>query len=393
MRIAFVDFVCDPSRPGKTGLSDLVWDMARELARAGDEVHIVAPYPEEQSPSPEITVHQFRMPLIGYRNVLGHALIVRKAWQELRRLGGIDVVHCPEYFSPAVLRLLGTSAPIVFTEPGNIYERIKNGNPYDWWTTQAYKWAARRSARSAARIVATSDEMRAWWEWTGAAARRIVRVPLGIDPLLFQPRPDARPRLGMAPDERVLLYAARLSRENGADLALRAFQQAQEAMPGLRLHMLGDGPERPALERLAADWGIGHLVTWHGWVDFRDLPLYYSAADAYIFSGTSGGTPRTLIQAMGCGAACVASSIGGIVDHVEHNSSGLLVPPRDVAGFADAVRRVMGDHALRRALGDAARAYVHQHLTWAHLARRLRHEVYAPLSGKHPIRAETARVA
>ena len=76
MRIGFIDYVLDPARPGASGLSDVVWNMSRELAVLGDDVHIVAPYSVDPNPVPGITVHRFALPPIGYRNIIGHILIV-----------------------------------------------------------------------------------------------------------------------------------------------------------------------------------------------------------------------------------------------------------------------------------------------------------------------------
>ncbi len=128
MRIAFVDYVCDPAKPGLTGLSDLVWDMASRLARGGDEIHVVAPYTNDAAPDPAVHVHRFPIPAIGYRNIVGHLLIVYAAYRRLQQLGRVDVVHVPEYVSAAMLGTLIRDTPVVFTEPGNIYERAPRGD-------------------------------------------------------------------------------------------------------------------------------------------------------------------------------------------------------------------------------------------------------------------------
>lgn len=379
MRIAFVDYVCDPARPGRTGLSDLVWDMASRLARLGDDVHVVAPYTVPTVPEPAVVVHRVPLPPIGYRNIAGHLLIIRRAARVVRALGPLDVVHVPEYLSAAVLSAALPQARVVLTEPGNVYERVRHGNPYDPLVTAVYKLAARRAARRCARLVATSDEMARWWLATGFSADRIVRVPLGIDRRHFRRVLDAQARLRMAPTERPILFAARLSRENGADLALEALARVRRRHGDAHLHILGDGPERGRLVRLSRRPGIADAVTWHGWVDFLALPVHYSAADVFVFPGYSGGTPRVLLQAMACGAPVVASAIGGIVDHVAHRQNGLLIPPGSSRALAEGICSLLDrpDEATR--LGHEAARYAHTAVDWDVLVRRIREEVYAPL--------------
>jgi len=380
VRIAFVDYVCDPARPGSTGLSDLVWDMASRLARLGDDVHVIAPYSVDAFPSDLVHVHRFPLPPIGYRNIVGHALIVGAAYRRLHSLAKMDVVHVPEYLSAALLGTLLRDTPVVFTEPGNIYERVARGNPYDPVTTLAYRLAARRAAATCACLVATSEEMAKWWTWTGVSHDRICRLPLGIDTTLFQRVPDAKPRLRLASGPPVIVYAARLSRENGVDVALRAIARVRDEFGPVRLQILGDGPERYRLRELSRSLGIDRNVTWHGWVDFQTLPTYYSAADAFVFAGRSGGTPRVLIQAMACGAPVVASAIGGIVDHVEHQQNGLLFASGSSEQLSSELVRLLSEPSLAARLGGAAERYARASVDWDVLVRTLRRDVYEKVS-------------
>ncbi|HLQ35641.1 MAG TPA: glycosyltransferase family 4 protein [Chloroflexota bacterium] len=378
MRIAFVDYVCHPDKPGTTGLSDVVWDMAGRLARLGDSVHVVAPYTVANMPDPAVHVHRFRLPPIGYRNIAGHVLIVLAAYRRLRSIGPVDVVHVPEYVSAPILAKLLRHTPVVFTEPGNIYERVAHGNPYDPITTAAFKLAARRAAASCARLVATSDEMARWWQWTGFSSERVVRIPLGIDTRLFRHLGHAKALLNFEPRNHHLVYAARLSRENGADIALNALALLRRSGRRAKLHVLGHGPERSSLTQLSRCLGISDDVIWHGWVDLGLLPAYYSAADVFLFSGRSGGTPRVLLQAMACRAPVAASEIGGIVDHVEHEHTGLLFASGRCDQLAATLERLLSDRELRLRLARNGEEYARRHVDWDVLVPRLRSEVYAP---------------
>lgn len=380
MRVAFIDYVLDPTKPGKTGLSDLVWDIAPRLVDYGDEVHVIGPYTTDANPDSRVNVHRFKLPPIGYRNIVGHLWIVLRAYRELMNIDGIEVVHTPEYTSSAVITSFNRTLPLVFTEPGNIYERIERGNPYDFITTQVYKVAARTTARNAAHLIATSEWMKVWWHRTGVPLSRITIIPLGIDSSVFRPIPHAKEALSISNQRKMVLYAARLSRENGLDITLRALAGLGEALSDWELHVLGEGPEKPRFQQLARELGIDRRVVWHGWIDFHQLPTYYSAADVFVFSGSSGGTPRVMLQAMACGCPVVASNIGGIVDHVSEGQTGFLFPSQDAKRMAGQINQLLEDDALRHQMGGAAAVYARTNVDWDVLIPQIRETYLKALS-------------
>ncbi|HNP71447.1 MAG TPA: glycosyltransferase family 4 protein [Kouleothrix sp.] len=380
MKIAFIDFIFDRNAPiGTTGLSEVVWCLAGPLAEMGNEVHVIAPYQRADYPAPNVHVHTFELPIINYRNIVGHILIVKRAIDVLRQFGPFDVVHAPEYLSTALLCRLYPDAPVVLTEPGNIFERIANGNPYDIVTTQVYKWAAATSGKRCARVIATSAEMADWWQRSGADEARIARIALGVDLDGFAPLPEARAQLRWEAGQQHILFVARLSVETGADYLLRALPAVAQAFPNVRLHVIGSGAAEPRLRQLAGDLQIAERVTWYGWVPLRDLARYYSAADVMAFPGTSGGTPRVMLQAMACGTPFVGSAIGGIVDHIQPNRTGWLVPPRDFHALARIIVEILTQTDCARQVAAQAQAYVHS-LHWRTIAQHVYEDVYLKIS-------------
>ena len=380
MKIGFLDYVFDQALPvGSNGLSEVVWRLAAPLAAAGHEVHIAAPYARPDRPSPLVQVHTFPLPPIGYRNIVGHTLIVRRALAVLQRAGPFDVIHAPEYLSTA-WAVLRQRTPVVLTEPGNIYERIANGNPYDWVTTQVFKLAAMISARGCARIIATSALIGEWWLRTGAVPAQLAAIPLGVDLDSFTRQPAAKGQLGWDAARPQLLFVARLSPETGASALLAALPAIQAACPAVAVQIVGSGPEQAALQAQAAQLGVAAAITWHGWLALDQLPLVYSAADVMVFPGLSGGTPRVMLQAMACGTPFVGTAIGGITDHITDGATGWLVPPGDVPALAQAVIAALSNRAeaARRAAAAQRAALA---LAWPHIAGRVAAEVYAPLVG------------
>ncbi|MGB9879430.1 MAG: glycosyltransferase family 4 protein [Anaerolineae bacterium] len=195
------------------------------------------------------------------------------------------------------------------------------------------------------------------------------------------PISGARKTLGLPSSMPVVLCATRLSRENAVDVVLRAAALLTAQLPDFQLHIVGDGPEWKALRGLANDLGIGDHTIWHGWVDLYSLPLYYSAADVFVFAGCSGGTPRVLLQAMACGTAVVASRIGGIVDHVREGVTGLLFTVGCPDELAHQIKTLLQCVEQRWALGLNAYSYVRSSVDWDLLANRIR-KVYLKVTSE-----------
>lgn len=381
LRMAFVDHLVEPDKPGTTGLSTVNWSMAREFARLGDEVHIVAPYSVDPEPFPGITVHRFPLPPLGYRNIVGHVLIALRARWELTKIRGLDFVHAPEYLSTGVIAPL-TRLPVVLSTPGNVYERIAAGvNPWGPVTTAVFKAAARSSARRSRLVVAISTDMARWWGKTGASPDRIVVIPRGVDTSLFRRIPDARNALGLAPEQAHAVYVGRFSTSKNVRMLLRAAARLREnpARRDMVVHLIGSGPLERELKALTTELGLGDHVVFHGQVPFADVPGWYSAADAVVLPSTSEPLGRVMLEAMACGAPFVATRVSGPLDHIRDGENGLLVAVGDDAALADRLRRLVDDPAAARALGDRAMAYVQGELTWAMVVRRFRAAVAARL--------------
>ena len=194
--------------------------------------------------------------------------------------------------------------------------------------------------------------------FTVAKAEKTVVVALGLqlEQLLAMPAgaPDLRGTIGAATGDVVVGFAGRMVKVKDLPTLVRAFARAYSAMPALRLVLAGNGPERAAAEALAGDLHVGHRVHFLGWVD--DLPRFYSTLDVFALSSVNEGTPVAAIEAMAAGRAVVATSVGGVPDVVEHDTSGLLVPPRDADALGAALARLAADRELRAAMGAAGRA-------------------------------------
>jgi glycosyltransferase involved in cell wall biosynthesis len=378
MKIVFFDYVCEPDKPGATGLSAKVWDTAGRLHDYGDEVHIVAPYTVETYPSNDVAVHRFGLPPIGYRNIFGHTLIVLAAWREIEKLRPVDVIHVPEYLSSGILPLLDRKTPVVLTTPGNIHNRIQNNASFDWITDQVFKVTSWLTVKYCARIIATSRIMRQWWEYTGAPSSKIVVIPNGVDTGLFRPIPGSKALLGIPERTKMILYVGRLlSRVKGLNYLFRALCLLAARMDNLELHLVGDGPDREHLQASVHELGIQDIVVFHGWVRQTDLPCYYSAADVTVLPSFAEGQPRVMWEAMACGSAFLGTE--GVIDDIVDAQTGFLVPPRDVEALAGKLAQILSDEMTTRSVAERGHEYVRRNMSWDVIAARIREDVYIPL--------------
>jgi glycosyltransferase involved in cell wall biosynthesis len=163
-------------------------------------------------------------------------------------------------------------------------------------------------------------------------------------------------RLGISEGERVVLAVGRLSREKAQADLLRAFARLARESAGARarLVLVGEGPERAALEELAAELGLGGRVVFAG--QTSDVAPFYAAADLFALPSHSEGSPYALLEAMAAGVPVVATRVGGVPEIVSDGESALVVAPRDEQALAGALSRLLSDESLARALAAAASA-------------------------------------
>jgi len=224
--------------------------------------------------------------------------------------------------------------------------------------SRLYLELERAMARVSDRLIGVSQATVDDLVRLGVAPRERFRVlPLGldlaplaeIDPAL---RGRSRAELGVEPEDVLLVFVGRVVPIKRLEVLLRALAQARESDPRLRLAMVGDGEDRPGLERLAAELGISDDVFFLGYR--RELQPVFAAADVAVLSSDNEGTPVSLIEAAAAGLPAVATDVGG-VHEVVGEETGVLVPPGDPATLSSALAAMAGDEDRRRRFGAAAR--------------------------------------
>lgn len=193
------------------------------------------------------------------------------------------------------------------------------------------------------RVIGVSADLCQFARRCGVPPRKVLFLENGIDASAYARRRstrEARAAVGLPPAGVLVGAIGRLSPEKGFDVLIRA---AHSLGGDVRLVIVGDGPERPSLERLIADLGLGDRVTLAGWR--TDVRAYFEALDVFALSSRREGLPNVLLEAMAVGVPVVATSVNGVPAVVTDGVNGRLVPADDVSALAAALRDVMSNPA------------------------------------------------
>lgn len=213
--------------------------------------------------------------------------------------------------------------------------------------------------RLATRTIAISEAVRARLRRWPRVYERCRVVPNGIDLDNFVPSKDpasVRASLGIPPTDRLIGTVGRLVRFKGHGFLLEAFARLRESHPGIRLLVVGAGPERETLERQARGLRIAEVVHFTGHrADVADL---LATLEIFVLPSSAEDFGRVLLEAMAMERPVVATAAGGVPEVVEANVTGLLVSPADPVGLADAISLLLVDSARAKAIGRAGRQRV-----------------------------------
>lgn len=189
---------------------------------------------------------------------------------------------------------------------------------------------------------------------------------LGVDCDQFLPRP-----FRASPDCFEILCVGRLVSAKGQRILIEAVAKLIEAGRAVRLHFVGDGPDRNDLECLVREKGLTSQIRFEGAVNQDRIQQFYRTADIFALASFAEGIPVVLMEAMAMEIPCVATRIHGIPELICDGVDGLLIAPSDVCGLSAALGRLMDEPALRESLGKAARRRVQQSYDIAKSADRL----------------------
>jgi len=243
-------------------------------------------------------------------------------------------------------------------------------------------------ARLVDRIVAVSDYgRRNLIENEGFPTRRICVIHNGVSGRAFdghQRRCKVRAGLGLVEAQPAIGIVARLDPVKNHSALLRAMRSVLEHVPDARLFVIGDGPQRGALESLAIELAIAPTVVFLGARD--DVPDLLAALDLFVLPSLTEGLSLTLIECCAAGKPIVATDVGGNPEVIRDGENGLLIPPDDDRALATAIMRLLTDPDLAASIGQAGRARFEAEFTLDAMTSRYRdlYESIAPRAAGHP---------
>lgn len=394
MNIAYV--AADPGVRifGRTGSSIHVQEVVRAFLAAGASVDLFATRIAGDPPSglEAVVVHRLPKRSGGEPEVKERAALAANDHLRaaLEAAGTFDLVYerqslfcyaSMEFASQRGIRgLLEVNAPLI-DEQRRYRGLVLEGEA---------ERAETRAFRAASALVAVSDGVAEYLNRHPAARGRVHVVPNGVDPARFASTP---PRLDR-PDEGSFTvgFVGTLKPWHGVEKLIDAVADLHQTDPGVRLLVVGDGPQRADLETRVEARGLGGAARFTGVVDPESIPAWLAAMDVavapypklpdFYFS------PLKIFEYMAAGRPIVAAAIGQIKQMISGGETGLLYPPGDTPALTAALHRLKIDPALRHRIGEAARRTAVANHTWHAVASRILALAELPAPNSHvPLRA------
>jgi glycosyltransferase involved in cell wall biosynthesis len=289
------------------------------------------------------------------------AVSVRRLVEEIRRVRP-HIVHTHTAKAGAVGRMAalmaGDAKPpvVVHTFHGHVLRGY-----FDPVRTEFFRETERFLARHSTRLIAVGPEVQDELVQLGVAPpEKFTVIRLGIDLESRVASPEAgkslRRRFGIPDSRFVVGWIGRMTGIKRVPDVLATFARLVELGVDAQLVLVGDGPERDALEQRSHELGIQRRTLFAGYQ--RDISRYYDLFDALLLPSANEGTPVVAIESLGAGIPVVATRVGGVPDVVRDGVDGFLTDVGDIGALATRLAELAGDPALRSRMGDAGREHV-----------------------------------
>ena len=331
-----------------------------KLSRLGCTVHLITLHP---STGDDVVDHDVTVHLLPFHPPLGYVLNVWKLRGLLQCIRP-DVLHAHYASGYGTLSRLAGFHPTVLSVWGtDVFDF-----PY-----QA-RWKKRLLCKNllfADYIDSSSFVMKRQTESLARLKHAITILPPGVDCDRFRPLPHRGDGA-----EIVIGTVRTLEEKYGVEYLISAFAILTAVSVGMRLKLLivGEGPLRGKLEKLARDLGIHDITEFTGKVSHRMIPKYLNRLSVFVAVSVldSESFGVAVLEASACGIPVVVSDVGGLPEVVENNVSGFVVPKRDPEATAKAIMRLIGDPELRERMGRAGRRFVLGRYEWNENAGRIK---------------------
>jgi glycosyltransferase involved in cell wall biosynthesis len=203
----------------------------------------------------------------------------------------------------------------------------------------------------------------------GLSPPKIVVIPNGVDAARFSNARAADLSLfGISHGSQVLLTIGRLDSQKGLRDLIEAAALVIPKHPQVHFLLVGEGPERPAIERSIREKGLAERIHLTGWRP--DVPELLAAGCALVLSSHWEGMPNVILEAMAAGLPAVATRVEGTSELITEGQTGLLVPPKSPTEIAVALEKLLTDSAVAKRWGQAGQEKVRTEFSWEKMVGR-----------------------
>lgn len=269
-----------------------------------------------------------------------------------------DLIHAGPVPSVAFLAALSGARPLVSMSWGSDLLRDIDRSRWQHWCA---RYALRRSSVLLGDCQAVKDKA----VGLGFPGERVRLFPWGVDLEQFYPaeNPDFRRRRGWQ-DAFVILSLRSWEAVYGVDVVVRAFGQAAQQIPQLRLILLGNGSLAVQIRKLILEYGLEERIFLGGTVKNTDLPGFYRAADLYLSASHSDGSSVSLMEALACGRPVLVSDIPGNKEWITNCKEGWLFPDGDVQALTAGIIQAYQQRSDLAEMSQAARRLAEARADW-----------------------------
>jgi glycosyltransferase involved in cell wall biosynthesis len=360
------------------------YNLFQKLEKFGYHFEAISAQVNIKKPLRNVTVHQTGSfetsptsnPIEKY---LSHTEVLIRSYpksQEILQKQKIDIIH---HMLPAVynqtfdlLAILTKSKrqPFVFGPiSAHIYPRPIDEKTLSKLTSRLH----RKTIQNCDKLITVTNQVKTLYSKV-FDAEKIWTIPLGVDTNLFVPQKNVSQK-----DNYEILFAGYLYKLKGVEYLIRAMQIVAKEHKDVKLRIVGNGPDKPRLKRLAETLRIGDNVIFEGLVPHMQMPKYYQRCDIFCFPTLGEPFGKAIIEAMACAKPVIASNIGGPAEIIQNQKTGLLVPPAQPKILATRINELLDDKTKIKPMGANARKTVTEKYSWEKISETY-HSMYKSLT-------------
>jgi glycosyltransferase involved in cell wall biosynthesis len=351
------------------GAEVAVAELSNALHNLGVEVTIIAPKYHKRNANSSLTA-DIRVKRLGLIPIIPFLPMV---YTTVRFERSADVIHAhflyPSGFAGLICKYI-LRKPCVVTMHGMdilVDKSIGYGMRLDWRLDLIIKLVL----RNVDALIAPSKSIAREAIKAGADPSKVHVIPNGVDISRFNPSingEEMRRELGIDRQEHVVLLVANFRPVKGYTYLVKAIPLILKEYPKTKFIFCGKGSDKQTIANMIKSLGLSENVILAGFIDNKEIPMYYAAADVFVLPSVVEGASIVILEALASGKPVVAPPTGSIPEVIRNGLSGILVDPADSVQLARAIIRYLENPRLRRTACRVGRKEIVQNYSWKAVA-------------------------